>query len=76
MKYSERVAVLNSEIPAGAWGRSLTSAECKRIRAQGYSCSERWIVSRAYDSPDNGILYYWYRPGGCWNHSGIYVKTR
>jgi len=75
MKYSDRIEVLNSEIPRGGFGRRLTSSECKNIRAEGHSCSETWIVTRAYDSPDHGILYYPCKSGG-YNHADIYVETR
>ena len=36
--------ILNSPIPRGAFGRNLTSSECKSLRLLGVSCSERWIV--------------------------------
>ena len=72
MEYADRISVLNSEIPTG--GRDLTSSECKKIRAAGHSCSTRWSVERAYDSPDHGILYKPCPTGGR-DHAGIYVET-
>jgi hypothetical protein len=75
MKYSERFEALNSEIPRGGFGRNLTSSECKTIREHGFSCSVRWIVVRAYDSPHNGILYYPCKTGG-YNNADVYVTTK
>ena len=72
MKYSDRISVLNSEIPRG--GRDLTSSECKKIRAAGYSCGREWQVIRAYDSPYHGIIYKPCKTGGM-DHAGIYVET-
>lgn len=74
MKYSERFQALNSTIPFGGFGRHLTSSECKNIREHGHKCSTRWIVVRAYDSPDNGILYYPCKTGG-YNNANVYVTT-
>ena len=74
MTYSERIAILNSPIPFGGFGRKLTSTECKKLRANGHKCSETWIVTRAYDSPHNGIVYYPCKTGG-YNHANIYVTT-
>ena len=75
MKYSERIAILNSPIPFGGFGRHLTSRECKNLRDAGYKCSTSWIVVRAFDSPDNGIIYYPCKTGG-YNHADIYVTTK
>jgi hypothetical protein len=75
MKYSDRFAALNSEIPFGGFGRNLTSSECKTIRQNGYKCSQNWIVVRANDSPHNGILYYPCKTGG-YNNASIYVTTK
>jgi len=78
MKYVDRIPVLNSEIPVGGFGRALTSSECNKIRSHGYTCSQRWIVVRAYDSPQHGILYYPSKHSGNENrydHAGIFVET-
>ena len=69
----KRIAnILNSEIPIGGFGRSLTSAECKKLRDAGISCSERWAVVRRNDSPTTGILYYPAASGGLTN-AGVIV---
>ena len=75
MNYSDRISILNSEIPSGGFGRKLTSSELKKLRENGHSCSTGWIVTRAYDSPNHGIVY---RPGktGGYDHANIYVETR
>ena len=50
--------VLESEIPLGADGRHLTSAECAKLRAGGIACDERYIVVRAaVHTPKRGWLY-------------------
>jgi len=73
MKFEDRISVLNSSIPQGGFGRNLTSTECKKIRSYGYSCSEKWIVVRAFDSPSYGIVYKPSKNGG-YDHTGIYVE--
>jgi len=72
MKYSDRISALNMPIPTG--GRNLTSSECKKLRAAGHSCGRGWMVMRAYDSEDHGIIYKPCRTGGL-DHAGIYVET-
>jgi len=74
MKYSDRIAVLSSQISFGGFGRRLTSTECKKLRVAGHKCSESWIVVRAYDSPNHGIIYRPCKTGG-YNHANIYVTT-
>lgn len=75
MKYSDRIAVLNSSIPFGGFGRHLTSSECKNLRAAGHKCSTSWIVVRAFDSANDGIVYYPCKTGG-YNHAGVFVTTK
>ena len=76
MNYSDSIPVLNSKIPNGGFGRNITSAEAKNIREWGFSCSEKWIVVRAYDSPNTGILYYPSKTGSGYEHARIFVKTK
>lgn len=67
--------VLNSTIPQGGFGRNLTEGECSRLRKLGHKISRRWIVVRAFDSSELGILYHPVKPSG-FSHAGIYVTTK
>ena len=50
--------ILSTPIPAGGFGRPLTSTERRRLRAAGVQpVSERAIVLRHHDSPSVGLLY-------------------
>jgi hypothetical protein len=66
--------ILTRSIPAGGFGRSLTATECRRLRAQGYRLSRRWIVVRHADRDHLGIVYQPSRRGG-YDHAGIYVTN-
>lgn len=73
--YDNRARVLNSTIPAGFFGRPLTSAECRALRLLGIRCSTRWIVVRQVtDIDDLGVLFR-PAPGGGYNTCRIYVTT-
>jgi len=65
--------ILRSEIPAGAYGRSLTSTELRDIRAAGHSVSSRAIVQQNRAS-HLGVVYN--PQSGGWAHSGILVETK
>jgi len=69
------IKILNKRIPFGAFGRNLTSAECKALRKHGVSCSESWIVNRRFDNPCLGTLWY-PSPGGAYNNSSILLETK
>lgn len=70
-----RAKILRSTIPAGGFGRHLTQAECRDLRALGRRCSCRWIVVRQVAGIDYlGIVYY--PSSGGFSHAGIYVETR
>ena len=76
---SNRAAVLTRVIPPGGFGRLLTSAERRRLRALGWVVSERAIVVRS--GPHRLLDGIVYRPnprrlGGGFNHSGVYVTLR
>lgn len=65
--------ILRSEIPAGAYGRKLTSTEIREIRASGHRISGRAIVQQNR-AAHLGIVY---NPmSGGWAHSGILVETK
>ena len=52
------LGILDSEIPLGGAGRHLSSAECRKLRARGVECDERYVVVRvAVDTPRLGHLY-------------------
>jgi len=71
-----RAAILNSPISRGGFGRNLTSAECRALRALGWTVSERYVVVRQVSDIDRlGIVYYPARDGG-YSHAGIYVETK
>ncbi|OQC35219.1 MAG: hypothetical protein BWX64_02550 [Acidobacteria bacterium ADurb.Bin051] len=57
---SNRAHVLNAPIPAGGFGRALTSAERAELRALGWRrVSERAIVVREVANLDHiGVVYY------------------
>lgn len=75
-KTYNRAAILNSPISRGGFGRNLTSAECRALRALGWTVSERYHVVRQVSDIDRlGIIYSPARGGGM-NHAGIYVKTK
>ncbi|MGA4279081.1 hypothetical protein ACI2VH_21025 [Ralstonia nicotianae] len=74
-----RAAILNSPIPAGHFGRSLTSAECRTLRTLGWSVSERCIVIRSVSDWNyyGSVL----RPTGSrdnvvYSPIGIHVETK
>jgi hypothetical protein len=71
-----RAPVLNSPIPTGGFGRALTSSECRRLRALGWSCSTRWIVVRQVHDLDRLGIVYAPAAGRSWSHACIYVETR
>lgn len=52
------LAILNSPITFGGFGRNLTSAEVKALRKEGFRLSERWIVVQQGGSEHYGQLYY------------------
>lgn len=64
---SIRVAVLNSPVRSL---RNLTSAECKRLRAEGYSCSPAWVAMPDGSSGTSAHLYEPCATGGH-NNAGI-----
>ncbi len=67
--------ILTKPIPAGDFGRPLTSLECQRLRAIGHKLNTQWIVVRHADNPTLGILY---RPGRQFSeylHAGIYITN-
>jgi hypothetical protein len=68
------IKALSKMIPAGGHGRKLTNTECNRLRNDGISCSTKWSVIRAYDSPHFGFLYYPLSDGTLSN-AGIAVQT-
>lgn len=71
-----RADILNSPISRGGFGRHLTSAECRALRALGWTVSERYVVVRQVGDIDHlGIIYSPARGGGM-NHTGIYVETK
>lgn len=75
-KTSNRAKILNSPIPMGGFGRTLTSAECRALRSLGWTVSERYIVTRQVsDIAELGIIYH-PAPTGGYNHAGIYVRTK
>jgi len=43
---TQRLNILNSPIPIGGKGRTLTSSELKTLRTHGYKCSTGWKVIR------------------------------
>jgi len=54
----DTIDILTTTIPAGGWGRPLTSTERRRLRAiVAGPVSERTIVLRRHDSPSLGTLY-------------------
>lgn len=57
------LGVLEAEIPFGGSGRRVTPGECARLREQGITCQETYIVVRSsVDTPRLGYLYepaYW-----------------
>jgi len=63
--------ILRAEIPAGAYGRRLTSTEIRDIRAAGKRVSNRAIVQQNR-APPLGIVYNPFANG--WSHSGILVE--
>lgn len=66
--------VLNSKIPFGAFGRNLTSSECKALRKHGVTCSEKYLVNRRYDSPSYGYLWS-PNPRGGYDNTDIILET-
>ncbi len=65
--------ILNSPIPKCGFGRNLTSSECKKLRYFKIKCSEKWIVTRIYDSETHGILYFPSKQSG-YDCANIYVS--
>lgn len=65
--------ILNRRVPAGGFGRDLTSTERRSIRRAGHSVSNDAIVVQA-GADDRGIVY---NPGygGYWN-AGIVATMR
>jgi len=50
--------ILESAIPLGGFGHTLTTTECRKLTALGLPCTERHIVVRtAVDTPWYGRLY-------------------
>lgn len=69
------LSILNSEIPAGGYGRTLTSAELSNLRKSGRPCSRGWIVLRYADSPTRGIVYRPARNGG-YDNANILAEVK
>jgi len=68
----KRVFILNSPVRSI---RNLTSAECARLRAGGYSCSPNWIVSPDGSESGSGGQQYYPASGGGHNNANIYAGT-
>lgn len=65
-----KVAILNSPVRSV---RSLTSAECANLRAEGVSCSPAWIVSPDGSENRSGGYLYSPAPRGGHDNAGIYA---
>ena len=62
--------ILNSEIPAGGFGRPLTSTESRAVGVPRGS-----IVLRCFDSEHRGQIYQRAKGGG-FDSTGLYVQTK
>jgi hypothetical protein len=67
-----RLDILNSPIPFGGKGRTLTSTELKALRTHGYKCSTGWTVVRTGGDADwIGAAYRPHRRCGGFSSVGL-----
>ena len=72
---NKTLSILRSEIPAGGFGRELTSTEARELRAAGYSVPRGSAVLRAHGLSTRG---YFYRPaagGGLTSVAGVVLVS-